>query len=405
MAVLGVGDPWLAWATMAIVGAGVWVVGWVVLRSVVKVATMTKGDVDDKVAKALHWPLAFLLALVAAGAYLTRASHRLDADQAQDTQRILAAFFIIATAWTFIGVVRIFLEAAGARRRQLMPATRVARRLLAVFVYTGAFLMVLQQYDISITPLLTGLGIAGLAAALALQDTLGNFFAGISVQTGQAMQPGHFVRIEKENLDGYVEKVGWRTTSIRTLAGNTIVIPNSELAQAIVTDFYLPSPDLGISLDFLVGQESDPQRVINALMEEARESMKTNQGYHPGAEPFAFFAGYTDYALKFTLSVRVKEFVQQFQVRQDLHPRVLQRFRKEGIRVPYPTQHTYQEAVEPAARRRPGAPGGLAPHERPVRPKHAHENDAPQDPRLAEAEKAKDDIAAKQVEDAKDPKP
>jgi small-conductance mechanosensitive channel len=403
MALLGIDDPWLAWLSMAAVGAAVGVAGWLLLRSVVSFAARTKGDVDDKVALALHWPFAFLLALVAAGAFLARVSLRLTPGQAQGTGRLLAAFFIVAVAWTAVAVVRIFLEVTGSRRQRLLPATRVARRLLAVFVYTGAFLMVLQQYDISITPLLTGLGIAGLAAALALQDTLGNFFAGISVQTGQAIQPGHFVRVEKEDLEGYVEKVGWRTTSIRTLAGNTIVIPNSNLAQANVTDFYLPSPDMGISLDFVVGQESDPQRIITALMEEARESKKTNPGYEPGAEPFAFFAGYTDYALKFTLSVRVKEFVQQFQVRQDLNARVLQRFRKDGVRVPYPTRHDYQERVEPAATRVPGAPGGLAPQDRPPRPRHQARAEAPpQDPRVAEAEKAKEEIAAKQVEEEAD---
>ena len=244
MAFLGVDDPWLVWGTMLAVGAALATACWLLLRSVAKLAARTQGDVDDKVVKALHWPFAFLLGLVAAGAYLTRVPGRLTADQMQGTQRLLAAFFIIATAWTAIAVVRIFLEATGARRRRLLPATRVVSRLLAVVVYTGAFLMVLQQYDISITPLLTGLGIAGLAAALALQDTLGNFFAGISVQTGQAMQPGHFVRIEKEGLEGFVEQVGWRTTLIRTLAGNTIVIPNSELAQAIVTDYSLPTPDM-----------------------------------------------------------------------------------------------------------------------------------------------------------------
>jgi small-conductance mechanosensitive channel len=399
MAFLGVDDPWLAWATMAAILAGVLAVGWLLLASVAKLAARTKGDTDDKIVKALHWPFAFLLGLVAAGAYLVRVAARLTADQMQGTQRLLAAFFIVAAAWTLLGVVRIFLEAAGARRRRLLPATRVARRLLAVFVYTGAFLMVLQQYDISITPLLTGLGIAGLAAALALQDTLGNFFAGISVQTGQALQPGHFVRVEKENLEGYVEKVGWRTTSLRTLTGNTIVIPNSELAQAIVTDYSLPTPDLAVGLDFLVGHESDPKRVIAALEEEANEAMKTNPGFLPDSKPFAHFAGYTDYALKFNLSVRVKEFVQQFQVKQDLNARILLRLRRDGIRVPYPTRHNFQEPVEPAAGRVAGAPGGLAPRDRPPRPKHAEPTPA-QDPRLAEAEKAKEDIAAKQVEDA-----
>lgn len=400
MAFLGIDEPWLAWATMLAVGAAVGTACWLLLRSVARLASRTQGELDDKVAKALHWPFAFLLGLVAAGAYLTRVSARLTAQQMQGTQRMLAASFIVAAAWTLIAVVRIFLEATGARRRRLMPATRVARRLLAVVVYTGAFLMVLQQYAISITPLLTGLGIAGLAAALALQDTLGNFFAGISVQTGQALQPGHFVRLEKEGLEGYVEQVGWRTTLIRTLAGNTIVIPNSVLAQAVVTDYYLPSPDMTLGLEFFVGRESDPKQVIAALVEEAQAAMRTNPGFLPGSEAFAEFAGYTEYALRFKLSVRVKEFVQQGPVQQDIRTRVLLRLRKDGIPVPYPTRHHFQEPVEAADTRVAGAHGGPAPHRGRPHRSDAQPTPAVQDPTLAEAEKAKEDIAAKQVEQA-----
>ena len=142
MAFLGVDDPWLAWGSMVAVGAAVGTACWLLLRVVAKLATRTQADIDDKVVKALHWPSAFVLALVAAGAFLTRVSGRLTPGQMQGTQRMLAAAFIVAVAWIFISVVRIFLEATGKRRSRLRPATRVVSRLLAVFVYTGAFLMV-----------------------------------------------------------------------------------------------------------------------------------------------------------------------------------------------------------------------------------------------------------------------
>ncbi len=391
------GEPWLTWAWMAAALAAAMAGAWVLLRFVVRLTARTDGDVDDRFARVLHRPFAFFLGLVAAGAVLSRMSGRLTQSEVDGTQHTLAALTVVTIAWVVVGVARLLLELTGKRRARYLPATSVLRRLLAVLVYTGAFLMVLQQYGISITPLLTGLGIAGLAAALALQDTLSNFFAGISIQTGRALQPGHFVRLEDKKLDGYVAEVGWRTTWIRTLAGNTIVIPNATLAQAVITDFYLPSPDLSVSTDFLVAHESDPAKVMQALVEEAKAVMRNNDGFQPGSEPHATFAGVEESALRFTLAVRVTEYTKQFGVIQELRLRVLARFRRDGIRVPYPTRHLYTEAIEPPAQRMASGPGGFTPERRPPRPSPIVPVHEVRDPREAEAEKARGEIAAKQA--------
>ena len=403
MAVLGVGDPWLAWGTMlaalVLVAAG----AWVLMRIVVRMTARTKGDFDDRVLAVVHRPFAFFLGLVAAGAVLVRVASRLGPAELQWTQRFLAALAIGTAAWVLVGVVRLLLEAAGKKRPRILPATHVGRRLLAVIVYTAAFLMVLQQFGIAITPLLTGLGIAGLAAALALQDTLSNFFAGISIQTGRALQPGHFVRVEDKKLEGYVSEVGWRTTAIRTLAGNTIVIPNAELAQAVITDFYLPAPDLGFGIDVLVNFDADPARVMEILVEEAREVQKANDGVVKDQPPHARLAAIEPYALRFNVSIRLKEYVAQYSVQQDLLLRIVARFRREGIRIPYPTSHQYDQRVTPEALRTHGALGGFASDRsgrRPPRPPTTPSAPETQDPLEAEAAKARGEIAAKQAQDA-----
>lgn len=414
MEAFGVHDPWLAWGIMAGAFAAVTFASLLLLRMVARLATSTKGDVDDRIAKASYPGFALLLGLVAAGAVLGRSQGRLTGAQASGTLHSILAFAVLTIAWVVVGVMRILLEVAGKRRSRYRPATRVARRLLAVFVYTAAFLMILAQYDISITPLLTGLGIAGLAAALALQDTLGNFFAGISIQTGQALQPGHFVRLEKEKLEGYVERVGWRTTNIRTLANNSIVIPNSALAQAVVTDFYLPTPELSVDLSIVVARDVDPTKVIDAMVDEAKELMKVSDAFAPGPPgPFAQFIAIEDFGLRFQLSIRVNEFVQQLTVMHELRMRILARFQRDGIRIPYPTRHNYQEQVGPAARakavaktprqRRPPRPRAAA-AAAPATPAEAAPGKPAEtevhDPHEAVAAKAREEIAAKQAQEA-----
>ncbi|MCC6347545.1 MAG: mechanosensitive ion channel, partial [Nitrospirales bacterium] len=100
-------------------------------------------------------------------------------------------------------------------------------------------LIILSFLGISIAPLITALGIGGLAVALALKDTLSNLFAGLHILMERSLRIGDFVRLDA-GQEGYIEDITWRTTRIRTLANNMVVIPNDKLAQSVVTNYCLP---------------------------------------------------------------------------------------------------------------------------------------------------------------------
>jgi small-conductance mechanosensitive channel len=391
-------NDWLLLALVGSIGAGVGLAVWAMGRLGGRLASRSTSTWDDDLAKRLPLPAAVIAGILAVALGLRAFAADLDPGLVREANRGLAVLFVAAAAWSVLQVLRLALERATRRRARLQPAARVTSRVLALAIYTLALLTVLSQYGIAVTPLLTGLGIAALAVALALQDTLANFFAGIWIQTGRSMQPGHFVRLESENkLEGYIEQVGWRVTSIRTLAGNTIVIPNSKLAQAVLTDFSLPAPDLAVSLEFRAGYETEPARVIALLIEEAKEVHKAHQGMVRSVEPFAQLSAIGDDALHYTVSFRTTEFVQQFSAMNEIRMRVLLRFRKEGIRIPYPTRHSVVETVDTSASRVPAAPGGFSPSDRrPPRPKAVEP--PPKDPREVEAHKAKRDIAKQQAE-------
>lgn len=381
---------------VAAVGIGVGVAAWTLARLGSAMAGRTEGSFDDKLAKALRPPLSVFAGLLAAGVSIVFLRDRLDATLVSFARQALSVLFLLLAAWGIVRVLRAVLERAGERRARFQPAARLSSRLLALVVYTMAFLMVLSVFGLSITPVLTGLGIAGLAVALALQDTGANFFAGVWIQTGKALQPGHYVRLEQEKLEGYVEEVGWRVTRIRTLAGNAIVVPNNKLAQAVTTDYNLPDKSMGIGIRFRVAFEADPDHVMAVLTEEAKAAQKEDDGI--AGEPFAQLADIADDANVFEVNVRVTEFVKQYRAMQNIRLRVLRRFHKEKIRIPYPTKHNLQEPVAaPPAKRKAEAPGGFAPGRRPPRPRAKK---VATDPRLEEAERAKKDIEAAQREKA-----
>ncbi|MES2154944.1 MAG: mechanosensitive ion channel family protein [bacterium] len=374
---------------------------WALFRGAAKLASRTKGGLDDELARRLAAPAAVAVGALTAQLAVSFVAVALDASVSAVLRQGLAILFLAAAAWGVVRAIRGVFDAATKRRPRLAPATRLGSRLVAVSLYALAGLTILSQLGISVTPILTGLGIAGIAVALALQDTLSNFFAGVWIQTGRPLQPGHFVRLEAQKLEGYVEQVGWRTTRLRTLAGTTIVIPNASLAQSIVTDHNIPAPDLSVTMKFRVGYEQDPAKVVQALTEEAQALMQDDPTpFAAGTAPFAQLADLGDDALVFAVTVRVTEYVKQFQVQDRLRLRVLNRFRRDAIRIPYPTRHNIQEPVDTPAHRYASGPGGFAAYDRPPRPPPMRQAPATVDPREAEAEQAKQDIAEAQADAA-----
>jgi small-conductance mechanosensitive channel len=221
---------------------------------------------------------------------------------------------------------------------------------LAIGVINGllwiiGFLIALTFLGVSITPLLTALGVGGLAVSLALKDTLENIFAGINVLMEKSIRVGDFIRLDS-GQEGTVKDITWRTTRIELLSNNTVIIPNSKLAQSVVTNYHLPEKAFGLRLPVSVSYASDPQRVETVLLEEAQKALGAIPGLLEHPEPFVRFSpGFGESSLDFTLICQVAEFSDQYLVQHELRKRIFQRFREEGIDIPFPqrTVHLKRE--------------------------------------------------------------
>ena len=192
----------------------------------------------------------------------------------------------IATGWRVLFI--IFVAVAGSQvvseflvwyARYRAPRGRAAmgrklvsplRRFSVLGIYLLAFLLVLDQLDISISPLIAGLGIGGIAVALALQPTLSNFFAGTYLVGDTVIMPGDFIELET-GLRGYVVEIGWRSTRLRTPFNNLVVIPNSRLADSILTNYYGPTMQIGVLVEAGVSYSSDLAHVERVATEVAQE--------------------------------------------------------------------------------------------------------------------------------------
>lgn len=222
-----------------------------------------------------------------------------------------------------------------------IPTTGLAYGILKGTILVIGFLIILSVLGISITPLITALGVGGLAVALALQDTLSNLFAGIHILVEKSIRVGDFIKLDT-GQEGYVEDITWRTTRIRMLPNNMVIIPNSKLSQSIVTNYYLPEKRMSLLIPVGVSYSSDPDKVERMLTEEAKKAVGEIPGLLGEPEPFVrFIPGFGDSSLDFTLICQVKEVTDQYLVQHELRKRIFRRFKEEGVEIPFPHRTVY----------------------------------------------------------------
>lgn len=290
----------------------------------------TRTKVDDVFARALRGPIRGLA--IVAGLGIALLVLDLPAQAHAWIRGLLGVFLGVAVVLVVARLLAGLVETYGERAHLEGPSRRLARRLSTIAVWSLGVLLVLQQQGINVTPLLTTLGLAGLAVALAFQDTLSNLFAGVYIQADRPLDVGHYVRFEEHNLEGFVVEVGWRTTKIRTLGNNLVVIPNARAANSIVTDFTLPEPRMSLLVGVPVALEANAARVEQLILDEAQKAAGTIPGFLKEPAPFVrFIPGFTEKGLEFTLICQVETFVDQYAVQHELRHRITARLHAEGL--------------------------------------------------------------------------
>jgi small-conductance mechanosensitive channel len=219
----------------------------------------------------------------------------------------------------------------------ILVSTSIFTHLTQVLVYIIGILVLLQSLGISIAPILTALGVGGLAVALALQDTLSNLFAGIHMVASRKIRPGDYVALDNGH-EGYVEDITWRYTTIRTLSNSMVIIPNAKLASSVATNFAMPDPEIFVSVDAGVAYESDLEKVESVTLEVAREVMEAVAGGVSGFEPSVRYKKFDDSRIGFSVNLRIKEFTNQYLIRHEFIKRLHKRYRAEGIDIPFPVR-------------------------------------------------------------------
>ncbi|HTF99039.1 MAG TPA: mechanosensitive ion channel family protein [Nitrospirota bacterium] len=297
-------------------------------------ANRTSTQVDDIVIESTR--NASILVAVAVGIHLGLSFSGIPDRHMEYLGRILRVIIILAATFASATLAGKLFTNYIQKSRIPIPTTGLAYGILKGTIFVIGFLIILTDLGISIAPLITALGVGGLAVALALQDTLANLFAGVHILMEKSIRIGDFIKLET-GQEGYVDDITWRTTRIRMLPNNIVVIPNNKLAQSVVTNYSLPEQATLLYVPVSVAYSAEPESVEAILIDEVKKAIGEVPSLLGKPEPGVLFVpGFGESSLDFTLVCTIAELPAQNRVLHELRKRILARLKKEGIEIPYP---------------------------------------------------------------------
>jgi small-conductance mechanosensitive channel len=331
-------------AAIALLGL---VVGLVVRKTVIarlgRVAEETRSVIDDIVLSAVRGPVVvwFVIGGLYAAIQITTLPERIT----HLIQQLLMILVIFSITWAVARVVAALVENGAKRAPETLPGATLVTNLARVTVLAIGVLVILQTLGISIAPIITALGVGGLAVALALQDTLANLFAGVHILASRQLRPGDYVKLASGE-EGYVVDVTWRQTTIRQLPNNIIIVPNAQIASTITTNYHLPTQELSVLVPVGVHYDSDLSHVEHVTMEVAKETLQAVEGGVPNWEPFIRYTAFADSSINFNVILRGQEYVSQYVIRHEFIKRLHRRYNEEGIVIPFPIRTVVMEGED-----------------------------------------------------------
>ena len=215
------------------------------------------------------------------------------------------------------------------------PSTTMFTNFVRIAIYVIGVLIILDSLNISIAPMITALGVGGLAVSLALKDTLSDVFAGLHILLSKKVQVGDFVQIDTGDM-GYVQNISWRNTTIMERTNNIIHIPNTRLSSAIIKNFDSGDPSFSIKIPVGVGYGSDlekVEKVTQEVIDEIQNSLEeTNKNYQPAMR----FQNFGESSINLMVYFRGNRYGDQNPIINSFIKLLHKKYAEAGIEIPFP---------------------------------------------------------------------
>jgi small-conductance mechanosensitive channel len=312
-------------------GAGLLVTLFV--SRLVHLAAKTSGEWDDIIVSELRRRVPFWMLLV--GVWYALQHWDLAAETHLLVVRALVIVAGLSASWTAATIISRLIRVYSSGVSSAVPVTGLTQNVARILVMALGCMIILNEVGVEITPLLTVLGVGGLAVGLALQDPLSNLFSGLFISLSGQIRVGDFVELE-DGRAGHVVDFDWRSTRLQLLPNNVVIVPNNRLAQAIVTNYNLPQQEMSVLVAVGVDYASDLAHVERVTTEVAAEVLREVEGGVATFEPLIRFNAFADSSINFNVILRGRQFTDQFLLKHEFIKRLHARYATEGISIPFP---------------------------------------------------------------------
>ncbi|MFC2007078.1 mechanosensitive ion channel family protein [Chloroflexota bacterium] len=342
------GSPLLEGVWSAGVLVGFFLLAWLVLLGMKytgrRLAKRSKNALIPQLLQCLTRPI-FLL-IISQGILLALGSLSFLSTWSNYLTNAAIAFVLIIVTYGLARSGRLLLGWYLRRVKVRLSLIRLLERFTMLLIYICGLLILFDYLGIAISPMIAGLGLSGLAVALALQPTLSNFFAGTQIVSDRVVHVGDYIELDS-GATGYVIDIGWRSTRVRTTYNNLMIIPNSRLVDSIITNYHSPDMELAVIVESGVSYSSDLAKVENivlkiarGIIEELPETVKTR-------EPWFGYDEFGDSNINFWVWLYAKDRLSAFRIKSELIKHIHTSFAEEGITINYPTRMiTYEDSQE-----------------------------------------------------------
>jgi len=329
------GDLWGTWSETVVWALAGGLVGLVVDQLVFGTLKARARDGHSatllQLALGLHWLPTCMGLIVGARIGLARSGQGATLSGATTTG--IQLFTILVLTAFGARILGRIVSAYTQRADTPLPSGSIFVNLARGVVWVVGGLSLLATAGVSVAPLLTALGVGGLAVGLALQPTLENVFSGVQLLASKQIKPGDFIRLESGE-EGTVLDVTWKNTTIRKPSNDVVLVPNSVLARASVTNFTTDDPEFVLTVPVSFASAGDPDVVERIALEVAREVVAEYDEAVPGQEPSARFAELTPPAAVLNITIRCRGYQERIPLRHEFIRRLAKRFAEEGVAAP-----------------------------------------------------------------------
>lgn len=316
-------------------------IAYYVITNFIKVFTKkTETVADDMLIEVAEHPAIFLIFII--GFYIAYKYLTLSLEIEKTFFNIVLVMLIFTMTWFFTrlidGIIKYYLVPFSQKTQTdlddaLIPILRRLSKIVLIFI---AAIIVLDKFGYNVTSLVAGLGIGGLAVALAAQETLSNVFGGITILTDKPFSLGD--RVKVAGTEGFVKEIGMRSTKITTLDGSELVVPNSNIAKDIIENV---AREKERRVKLVLGVEyNTPTKKLEKAVDIIKKIVLDEKGTKK-EECMVFFDEFAESSLNIVVIYWITDLKRIFEVKSAINFKIKQAFEKEKIEFAFPTRTIY----------------------------------------------------------------